>query len=112
MPNAYLDHNASAPLRPQARAAVLAALDLTGNASSVHANGRAARGLVEAARAEVASLVGAAPANVIFTSGGTEAAALALAPHPLAGGARPARLLIAAGEHPCVLDGHRFPAEQ
>ena len=69
----YLDWNASAPLRREARAAMVAALDLTGNPSSVHAEGRRARALVEAARERVAALVGARPAEVIFTSGATEA---------------------------------------
>ena len=75
MPNSrtYLDHNASSPLRPEARAAMLAALDLAGNASSVHAEGRAARALIEEARAKVAALAGAEPGEVVFTSGGTEA---------------------------------------
>ena len=76
----YLDWNATAPLRPQARSAVAAALDLSGNPSSVHAEGRAARRVVEEARESVAALVGAEPRNVVFTSGGTEANALALAP--------------------------------
>lgn len=69
---AYLDHNASSPLRPEARAAMLAALEASGNPSSVHAEGRAARAIVEAARVQVATLVGALPENVVFTSGGTE----------------------------------------
>jgi cysteine desulfurase len=69
----YLDWNATAPLRPQARAAMLAALDTIGNPSSIHAEGRAARALVEAARAEVAALVAARPSEVVFTSGATEA---------------------------------------
>lgn len=69
----YLDHNATAPLRPAACEAMLAALELTGNASSVHAEGRRARAIVEAAREEVAALVGARPAEVIFTAGATEA---------------------------------------
>ena len=77
---AYLDWNATAPLRREARAAMAAATDAFGNPSSVHAEGRAARGLVEDAREQVAALVGAIPRNVIFTSGGTEANALALAP--------------------------------
>ena len=75
---AYLDWNATAPLRPQARRAMEAALDLVGNPSSVHADGRAARARIESAREEVASLVGAQARNVIFTSGGTEANTLAL----------------------------------
>ena len=69
----YLDHNATAPLRPQAHAAMLAALELTGNASSVHAEGRRARQVVEEARAEVAMLADASPDEVVFTSGATEA---------------------------------------
>ena len=68
----YLDHNATTPLRPEARAALLAALDLNGNASSVHAEGRRARAAIETAREQVAALVGAKPAEVVFTSGGTE----------------------------------------
>ncbi len=75
----YLDHNATAPLRPEARAAMLAAMDVVGNPSSIHAEGRAAKALVERARAQVAAALGAEDADVIFTSGATEAAALALA---------------------------------
>ena len=75
----YLDYNATAPLRPEARSALLAAAEIGGNASSVHANGRAARARIDEARAaRVAALVGASPENVIFTSGGTEANDLAL----------------------------------
>jgi cysteine desulfurase len=81
---AYLDWNATAPLRPEARAAMLRALDLAGNPSSVHAEGRAARAAVERARAQVAAAVGCAPGEVIFTSGATEAAqVLSLIPGPL-----------------------------
>jgi len=69
----YLDHNASSPLRPQARAAMLEALDRHGNASSVHGEGRQARRRVEDAREQVAALVGASPADIVFTSGATEA---------------------------------------
>jgi cysteine desulfurase len=69
----YLDHNASAPLRPEARAAMLAALDVAGNASSVHAEGRKARALIESAREQIASLVNARPSEIVFTSGATEA---------------------------------------
>ena len=107
----YLDWNATAPLRPAARAAMLAALDQVGNASSVHAEGRAARHLVEPAREQVAALVGAEPRNVVFTSGGTEANALALTPTLERGGDRQPRdrLLISAIEHPSVRSGGRFP---
>ncbi len=68
----YLDHNASAPLRPEARAAMLAALDVAGNASSVHAEGRKARAFIESAREQIAALVNARPSEVVFTSGATE----------------------------------------
>ena len=93
----YMDHNATAPVRPEAARAVTAALGLTGNASSVHAAGRAARRLIEDAREAVARLATAAPAGVIFTSGGTEANAIAL----LGSGRK--RLLVSAIEHPSVL---------
>jgi len=79
MKRAYLDHNATTPLRAEARAAMLAAMDVVGNPSSVHAEGRAAKGIVETARAQIAEAVGASDADVVFTSGATEAAALALA---------------------------------
>lgn len=75
----YLDWNATAPLRPEAREAMLAALEAVGNPSSVHAEGRAARAVVEKARAQVARLVGAAPESVVFTGGASEAAATAVA---------------------------------
>jgi cysteine desulfurase len=108
---AYLDWNATAPLRPQARTAMAAAMDIVGNPSSVHAEGRAARRLVEDAREHVAALVGASPRNVIFTSGGTEANALALAPGLHQGeSAASERLLMSTIEHPSVRSGGRFPA--
>jgi cysteine desulfurase len=72
----YLDHNATMPLRPEARAAMVAAMEVTGNPSSVHAEGRAARAVVERARAQVAAAIGCTPSEVIFTSGATEAAAV------------------------------------
>lgn len=72
----YLDWNASAPLRPEAREAMLAALDVTGNPSSVHSEGRAARAIVEKAREQVAEATGCKPAEVIFNSGATEAASV------------------------------------
>jgi cysteine desulfurase len=75
----YLDWNATTPLRPQARAAMIAAMDVAGNPSSVHAEGRAAKALIERARAQVAAALGADGADIIFTSGATEAAALACA---------------------------------
>jgi cysteine desulfurase len=84
-PRVYLDWNASAPLAPQARAAMVAAMDLLGNPSSVHAEGRAARALVERSRERLAVALGAQAADIVFTSGATEAAALALAGRGLAG---------------------------
>lgn len=108
----YLDANAGAPLLPEARDAVLSALDAAANASSIHAEGRRARAIVETARYEVASAVGARPENVIFTSGASEAATLALTPRLLQGDKQIAigRLYVGATEHPCVLSGGRFPA--
>jgi cysteine desulfurase len=110
----YLDWNATAPLRPAARAAMLAALDQLGNPSSVHAEGRAARHLVETAREQVAALVGAEAANVVFTSGGTEANGLALGPAIERPGDRQPRdrLLVSAIEHPSVASGGRFAREK
>jgi cysteine desulfurase len=81
---AYLDWNATAPLRPEARDAMIAAMDVVGNPSSVHAEGRAARALIERARAQVADAFGASGADIVFTSGATEAAALACAGRGLA----------------------------
>jgi len=77
MDRIYLDHNATAPLRPEARAAMAAAMDSAGNPSSVHAEGRAAKALVESSRARIAAAFGATGADIVFTSGATEAAALA-----------------------------------
>ena len=109
----YLDYNATAPLRPTARAATVAALETLGNPSSIHAEGRAARALMEDARARLAAWVGAQPENIVFTGGATESANLALTPELYAGGRdQPCdALLIAGGEHPCVLKGSRFPLD-
>ena len=90
---ACLDWNATAPLRPEARTAMIAAMDVAGNPSSVHAEGRAARAVLERARAQVALALGVEGAEVVFTSGATEGAALALAGRGLAGSAI---------EHDCV----------
>src|SRR5262249_47952495 len=108
----YLDWNATAPLHDDARAAMTSAFDLVGNPSSIHGEGRQARHLVEQARTQVASLVGAEPRNVTFTSGGTEANVLALTPSIECGDAKTPRdrLLMSAIEHPSVQLGHRFPA--
>lgn len=108
----YLDWNATAPLRPEARAAMVEALAAVGNPSSIHAEGRQARALVEAARAQVAALVGAQPGNVVFTSGGTEANMAALSPaiDTAAQRAPRDRLLLSAIEHPSVRAGGQFAA--
>jgi cysteine desulfurase len=108
----YLDWNATTPLRPEAREAMAVAWDLLGNPSSVHAEGRQARRLVEDSRARVAGAIGALPRNVVFTSGGTEANALALT-SGLRRGSGPAveRLVVSAIEHASVLAGGRFPPE-
>jgi cysteine desulfurase len=110
----YLDWNASAPLRPEAREAARVALELAGNPSSVHGDGRAARRVIEEAREAVAALAKADPRNVIFTSGGTEANALVLSPAIERGSdnAPRDRLLVSAIEHPSVLAGGRFAASQ
>jgi cysteine desulfurase len=107
----YLDANAGTPLLPEVRDAVVAVLGDAANPSSIHAAGRKARGLVEDARAELAAAVGAKPENVIFTSGATEAANLALTPRLLSGRdvVVAGRLYAGATEHPCVLSGGRFP---
>jgi cysteine desulfurase len=94
----YLDANATEPLRPEARAAVIRALDLVGNPSSVHGAGRAARRVLETAREQVAARFGGSPVEVVFTSGGTEANALAIAAL-----GRGRRVLAGATEHPAVL---------
>jgi cysteine desulfurase len=111
---AYLDWNATAPLSDAARAAMLDAYALPGNASSVHAEGRAARVALDRARRQVAALAGAQPQHVIFTSGATEAANLVLTPEfrmgraPLAVG----HLYVSAIEHPAVREGGRFDRAQ
>ena len=101
-PRVYLDYNATAPIRPEAEAAMLAALRIGGNPSSVHAAGRAARAVVEQARAEVAALVAGGAGAVVFTSGGAEANALAVQ-SAVSAGAR--RLIVGATEHETVLAG-------
>jgi cysteine desulfurase len=110
----YLDWNATAPLRPAARTAFLAAVERVGNPSSVHAEGRAARHLVETAREQVAALVSAPTSGVVFTSGGTEANMLALTPmiRGTGGRGRLDRVLVSAVEHPSVRAGGRFPPDK
>lgn len=100
-PSIYLDYNATAPIRPEARDAVLRAFETAGNPSSVHASGRAARDLVETARRQVADLVGVVPGSVTFVSGGTEANALAIGSAAFAGFNR---IIVSEGEHDAVLE--------
>ena len=108
----YLDWNATTPLRPEARHAMAVAWDMAGNPSSVHAEGRQARRLIEDARAAVAAAVGARPQDAVFTSGGTEANALALTPGLRRGAGGPVqRLLVSAIEHTSVLAGGRFQVD-
>jgi cysteine desulfurase len=111
---AYLDYNASAPLLASAREAMIAALDVAANPSSVHAEGRAARRLIENARRDVAALVNAKPEHVVFTSGATEAASTLLTPdwRMGRGAVRMSRLYVSEADHPCLLHGGRFPAAQ
>jgi cysteine desulfurase len=111
---AYLDYNASAPLIPEAREAMITALDLAANPSSVHAEGRAARRLIENARRDVAALVNAKPEHVVFTSGATEAASTLLTNDWQMGRGtmRTSRLYVSEADHPCLLNGGRFPAAQ
>jgi cysteine desulfurase len=111
---AYLDHNASAPLLPAAREAMLVAMDMAANPSSVHQEGRAARRTIEQARRDVAALVGAMPEHVVFTAGATEAAAMLLTPDWRMGRAplTMSRLYVSQADHPCLLNGGRFAAEQ
>ncbi len=108
----YLDWNATTPLRPEARAAMVSALDVGGNPSSIHSEGRAARKLIEDARTAIAAATGADARNVVFTSGGTESNMLALTPGLRRSGAPVQRLIVSAIEHASVLAGGRFPRDQ
>ncbi len=114
MSRIYLDYNATAPLRPEARAAMVAALGEVGNASSVHAEGRAARARIEKARAAVAALAGGEAKLTTFTSGGTEANNTVLTPDWRVGSeiVDLNMLLIGATEHPSVLAGGGFATDE
>ncbi|MFL5300871.1 MAG: cysteine desulfurase family protein [Anaeromyxobacteraceae bacterium] len=100
----YLDHNAITPMRPEAKVAVAAALEVFGNPASVHAAGRAARDLLDRARGQVAAALGAQPSEIVFTSGATESAALAIRGALAAAPAGRDALVVTAVEHPCVLE--------
>lgn len=106
----YMDWNATAPLLEEARAAMMAALMLPGNPSSVHSEGRAARSLVEKSRRQVAALVGGAAQNAVFTSCATEAANMVLSPrYKMGRSVLPfGKLYVSAIEHPAVRLGGRF----
>ena len=105
----YLDWNATTPLRKEARAAMAAAFELTGNPSSIPFEGRAARKLIEDARQQVAAALGAEARNVVFTSGGTEANVIALQPSLTNPAGAPLRwLVVSAIEHVSVLSGGQF----
>src|SRR3569833_3609192 len=107
----YLDWTATAPMRPEAKAAMLQATELQGNPSSVHAEGRSARKIIEDARANIAKALGARSADVVFTSGGSEANALALMPGLRRDRDVATRLIVSAIEHSSVRSGGRFPVE-
>jgi cysteine desulfurase len=108
----YLDWNATTPLRREAREAMAAAWDVIGNPSSIHGEGRRARGLMEDARATLAAAVGAQPRNVIFTSGGTEANALALSNGLQSNKQIVDSLIVSAIEHASVLAGGQFDPDR
>ncbi|HUH49287.1 MAG TPA: cysteine desulfurase family protein [Mycoplana sp.] len=112
-PRTYLDWNATAPLMADAREAMIAALDLSGNPSSVHGEGRAVRAVIDGARRDVAALAGAEAAHVTFTSGATEAANMVLTPDYRMGRTplKVGRLYVSAIEHPAVREGGRFEKE-
>ncbi|ANP85729.1 cysteine desulfurase [Rhizobium leguminosarum] len=112
-PRLYLDWNATAPLHPAARAAIMRAIDVFGNPNSVHGEGRAARAAIEGARRKVAALAGTDAGNVVFTSGATEAANLVLTPDFRMGRTplRLGHLYFSAIEHPAVREGGRFARE-
>lgn len=109
-PRAYMDWNATAPLLPEAREAFLRVGLMEGNPSSVHREGRAVRAEIEAARRKLGAAVGAKPADVVFTSGATEAANLVLTPDFRMGRAplKIGRLYVSAIEHKAVFEGGRF----
>ncbi len=97
----YLDHNATSPLRPEVKAAMLSVMEVGGNASSIHREGRAARKLMDDAREKIGFALRCLPQMITFTSGGTEANAMAIR------GVAAERILVSAVEHPCVLDAAR-----
>ncbi|WP_208435839.1 cysteine desulfurase family protein [Bartonella phoceensis] len=109
----YFDHNATTPLKKIARMALLEALEIFGNPSSVHAEGRAAKALLQKARRQIAENLNTHPDHVVFTSGATEAAMTLLSPFYNMGSSKVqfSHLYIGATEHPSVAEGGRFPKE-
>jgi cysteine desulfurase len=109
----YLDCNATHPLLPEAKAAIVNALECAGNPSSVHTEGRAARGLIDQARINVAAIANAKPEHIVFTSGATESANIVLSPHWQMGRAAlsMSKLYVSATEHPATLSGGRFAVD-
>jgi cysteine desulfurase len=101
----YLDHNATSPLRPKAREAMIAAMDIAGNASSVHGEGRKARACLEAARDEIALALGTIAPAVVFTSGGSESCNQAIRCVDVD------HVLVSAIEHPCVIGAAKMPGK-
>jgi cysteine desulfurase len=111
----YLDHSATTPLRAAAKDAMMAAFDLVGNASSIHAEGRAARAALATARKDIADSLEADAKEIIFTSGATEALNTILRPSPhlkLASDIRLNRLLVLATDHKASIAGHDFAADR
>lgn len=110
----YLDYNASAPLLPEARDAMIAAMAVHANPSSVHSSGRAAKAIIAKARRQVADLVDAKPDHVVFTSGATEAAQMLLTPNYTMGRSplKIGHLFVCAADHPCTLAGGQFAPDQ
>ncbi len=102
----YLDHNATSPLRPSVKAAILAAMDAGGNASSIHKEGRAARKIMDDAREKLAFMVGSLPQMITFTSGGTEANNMAIR------GVGAEKIVVSAIEHHCVLDAAKATGKE
>lgn len=104
----YADYNATAPMRDCAKLAFMEAIELAGNASSLHSEGRKARGLLENARRVVAESFAIRPDNVYFTAGATESANWALLPAFTLQKQAPTHLIYSAGEHPAIQEGHGF----
>jgi len=110
----YMDYNATTPLSPGAKAALVGALDIVGNPSSVHKEGRLAKSAMQLARRDISNFVNVDSENLVFTSGASEAATILLTPHYRMGRSplKMSHLYIGATEHPCIASGGRFPQGQ